>query len=100
LVTTDYLIDETMTLMRARGERQRAIQLGGQFFAGTVATIHYLTPAEIAAAWKVFRTCADKEWSFTDCTSKVVMEALGITTAFSFDRHFRQFGSIVVVPSA
>jgi predicted nucleic acid-binding protein len=25
-------------------------------------------------------------------------EGLGITTAFSFDQHFRQFGTVTVVP--
>jgi predicted nucleic acid-binding protein len=99
LLTTDFIIDETLTLLRARGERRRALQLGEQFFAGEIASIHYLTPVEIAAAWDVFRNYADKDWSFTDCTSKVVLESLGITTAFSFDQHFRQFGSVVVVPA-
>jgi predicted nucleic acid-binding protein len=28
LVTTDYVIDETLTLLRARGESKRAITLG------------------------------------------------------------------------
>lgn len=67
-------------------------------FSGELAKVHYLTAADIAAAAELFRTYADKDWSFTDCTSKVVMESLGITTAFSFDRHFRQFGNITVVP--
>jgi predicted nucleic acid-binding protein len=98
LLTTDYVVDETLTLFRARGENHRSIQLGTHFFAGRVAIIHYLSPPEIEAAWQVFRRFTDKKWSFTDCTSKVVMESLGITTAFSFDQHFRQFGSITVVP--
>ena len=40
----------------------------------------------------------DKGWSFTDCTSYVVMERLGIETALAFDDHFRQFGTVTVVP--
>jgi len=46
----------------------------------------------------LFRDYADKRWSFTDCTSKVVMERLGIRTAFAFDHHFKQFGDVKVVP--
>lgn len=38
-----------------------------------------------------------KEWSFTDCTSYVLMKKLNIKTGVSFDRHFRQF-SIRVIP--
>ena len=98
LLTTDYVIDETLTLLRARRHRQRALRIGAQFFAGELAEVHHLTTDQLLRAWDVFRTCADKDWSFTDCTSKVVMEILGITTAFSFDQHFRQFGAVTVVP--
>jgi predicted nucleic acid-binding protein len=98
LLTTDYIIDETLTLLRARGRRQLAIQTAVRLFSGELALVHYLTPDDIAAASEVFRRFADKDWSFTDCTSKVVMESLGITTAFSFDQHFRQFGNVTVVP--
>ena len=51
-----------------------------------------------ASAWEFYCRFRDKDWSFTDCTSKVVMESLDITTAFSFDQHFRQFSNIIVVP--
>ena len=47
---------------------------------------------------EVFRKFSDKDWSFTDCSSKVVIEKFGITRAFALDHHFVQFGSIVVVP--
>lgn len=98
LLTTDYLIDETLTLLRVRMEKARAAALGEQLFGGRLAAIYFLTENDIRAAWDVFRDYADKEWSFTDCTSKVVMEGLRLTTAFSFDKHFRQFGTILVVP--
>lgn len=59
-----------------------------------------MTPEEVEAAWHVFEAYTDKEWSFTDCTSKVVMANVGIGEAFAFDRHFQQFGSVLVVPTA
>lgn len=98
LLTTDYIIDETLTLLRARGERGRALSLGEQFFAGSLAEIHQLTADDLQSAWQVFHDYADKDWSFTDCASKAVIEQLGITTAFAFDKHFRQFGTLSVVP--
>jgi predicted nucleic acid-binding protein len=98
LVTTDYVVDETLTLLRVRGHAARAQELGAELFQESRAALHYLTREEIEAAWQVFRVYADKEWSFTDCTSKVMMERLGITTAFAFDHHVRQFGSMTVVP--
>lgn len=98
LLTTDYVIDETLTLLRARGERNRALLLGERFFDGGIAEIHKITHADLARAWDVFQQFDDKGWSFTDCTSKVVMEQLEITVAFAFDHHFQQFGTIQVVP--
>ena len=98
LLTTDYVIDETLTLLRVRGERKRALLLGARFFRHELAEIHKITNADLTLAWKTFEQFDDKGWSFTDCTSKVVMEQLGITTAFAFDHHFQQFGTIQVVP--
>ncbi len=98
LLTTDYVIDETLTLLRMRGERARSLLLGERFFRGELAEVHMLTEEDIARAWETFKSFDDKDWSFTDCTSKVVIEKLGIAQAFAFDRHFRQFGTIQVVP--
>jgi uncharacterized protein len=98
LLTTDYVVDETLTLLRVRGERKRALLLGAKFFHHDLAEIHKITSADLSLAWKTFEQFDDKNWSFTDCSSKVVMEQLGITVAFAFDHHFHQFGTIQVVP--
>jgi uncharacterized protein len=98
LITTDDILSETITLLVMRGQRQVAEAFGATIFSGKLARLHMVTPDEVQAAWQVFLRFQDKEWSFVDCTSKVVIEKLGITTAFSFDRHFRQFGTVNVVP--
>lgn len=99
LLTTDYIVDETLTLLRARGEQKRALMLGEQFFDGALTQVVYrLSREDLEQAWKVFRNYKDKDWSFTDCTSKVIIKNLQITTAFAFDHHFRQFGTVTVVP--
>jgi len=98
LITTDDILSETITLLVVRGQRQVAEAFGAAIFGGKLAGLHLVRPEEVHAAWQVFLRFQDKEWSFADCTSKVVMEKLGITTAFSFDRHFRQFGTVKVVP--
>ena len=68
LVTTDYVVDETLTLLRARGDGDKAIVLGRQFFDLSTANVHRLTPDELRAAWELFRDRPDRDWSFTDCT--------------------------------
>lgn len=98
LLTTDYIIDETLTLLRARGEFRRAIALGEAFFTQELTQIHYLTQNEIRLTWQTFRQFADKQWSFTDCSSKVILEMFQCREAFAFDHHFKQFGSVNVVP--
>jgi predicted nucleic acid-binding protein len=51
------------------------------------------------ALGKTFKDFDDKDWSFTDCTSKVVIEQRRISQAFAFDHHFNQFGTVQVVPT-
>jgi predicted nucleic acid-binding protein len=98
LVTTDYILDETLTLLRVRHELERALAFGQQLFGGQLGELYLVQEADLHEAWRVFRDFADKQWSFTDCTSKVAMEKLGLKTAFAFDQHFRQFGTVQVVP--
>lgn len=98
LLTTDHVVDEILTLLKVRGQLAVALSLGQNLFDGNLSHIHHVTEIELRAAWQTFRQFADKEWSFTDCTSKVIMNKLGLARAFAFDQHFRQFGSITVVP--
>ena len=98
LLTTDYIIDETLTLLRVRGERRRALLFGANLFSGRYAEIHKMTAADIRLAWHTFQRFDDKGWSFTDCTSKIVMQQLNIASAFAFDHHFKQFGIVQLVP--
>jgi uncharacterized protein len=98
LVTTDFIFDELLTLFKCRGETDRALHLGRLLLEGSVASIEWVTRADVQSAWNVYRQFRDKGWSFTDCTSRVIMERLSIREAFAFDEHFRQFGTVSVVP--
>ena len=98
LVTTDYVVDELLTLLKVRGEFLRALKLGNSLLTESIAELHWVSPADALAAWDVYRRFADKGWSFTDCVSRVVMDHLAIDTAFAFDEHFRQFGTVTGEP--
>jgi len=98
LITTDYILDETLTLLRVRKESDRALAIGDKLISQQLAELYLVQESDVHKAWRVFRDFADKEWSFTDCISKIVMENLDLTTAFAFDQHFRQFGTVQVVP--
>ena len=98
LITSDYVVDETLTLLRSRNENRRAIAFGRRVIDGKWARIVRIDDPDFSKAWTIFRAYHDKAWSFTDCTSRVVMERLRIKRAFAFDEHFRQFGTVTMVP--
>ena len=92
LITTDFVVDETLTLIRMRLSLQAAARWWAQVDGSSRIGWERIDPArtEKARAW--FFGWADKTFSFTDCTSFVVMDELGITRALTTDRHFRQAG--------
>jgi predicted nucleic acid-binding protein len=98
LITTDYVIDELLTLLRMRGHAPRALIAGQTLFREEIARIAWVQPEDVRRGWGYFRLYQDKRWSFTDCVSRAVIERLGIRRAFAFDKHFRQFGTLDVVP--
>jgi predicted nucleic acid-binding protein len=97
LITTDYCIDETLTFLLYRRELRRALDAGRAFFEENIARLHFVTSKQINQAWIVFQQKAAAGWSFTDCTSKIVIDEMGIVTAVTLDAHFQQLG-IVVLP--
>ncbi len=94
LVTSDYVVDEVLTLLKTRFSAQASIRGGQALFGEHFSQLVYLTSEDIERAWKVFRSHADKRWSFTDCTSLAVMERLRISQAFAFDKHFSQMRGV------
>ena len=92
LVTTDYILDETYTTLLNREGYLLAIEFDRRLRRGSWR-IERINEFRFVEAQKVFRRFnKDKQWSFTDCTSYVVMRELKIKKAFSFDKHFKQMG--------
>lgn len=98
VIVEDYVVDELLTLLKARGEIARALSLGENLLGGNLATLYRVFGEDLFETWRIFRTFQDKQWSFTDCSRKAVMERLNVTMAFAFDHHFHQFGTVTVVP--
>ncbi len=98
LSTTDYVVDELLTLFaRRRCKAQGISWLQDVLCSGTCELIR-VESADFNAACEIYSQFSDKEWSFTDCTSYVVMRRLHIVQAFAFDEHFRQFATVQVLP--
>lgn len=96
VVTSDFVVDETMTHLRIRGEGQRALSFGKDFLFDNCARVEMVSFDDLKQAYQMFSRFRDKAWSFTDCTSYVVMKRLSITNAVSLDDHFRQMPGIAV----
>ncbi len=87
LVTTDHVLLETWTLLRARIHREAAEAFWGGLRAG-VAQLEPVSTADLEVAWHIGRDFPDQDFSLADRTSFAVMERLGLTRAASFDRDF------------
>ena len=99
LLTTDYVLDETLTLLVKRRESRRAQELGRRVLEERICRLAWIQPDDVFKAWTIFDTYCDHGWSFTDCVSRAIIQRLGIAEAFAFDEHFRQFGNVVVLPA-
>lgn len=94
LVTTDYVVDETLTFLRLRLGLNAAETWWQQVEGSSLLNWELVTPARADKARGLFFRFRDKDFSFTDCTSFVVMRELKLTNALTTDRHFAQAGFI------
>jgi predicted nucleic acid-binding protein len=92
LVSSDFVMDETLTLLRMRLGLPAAERWWDRVSASPRLRWEWVDPerAEKARAW--FFRWRDKDFSFTDCTSFVVMKERRIREALTNDRHFSQAG--------
>ena len=94
LVTTDYIISETLTLLRMRAGLGHALALkfGETIFSSQVIHLEFISTELFHKAWEIFRRYQNKDFSFVDCSSFALMEAQGLKEALSLDQHFTQYG--------
>ncbi|KKM11373.1 hypothetical protein SY88_09065 [Clostridiales bacterium PH28_bin88] len=96
LYTTDYVVDETITLLRVRVGHSPAVEFGKIVQSSKVIRIIPISAERWQRAWDLFVRYKDKEFSFTDCTSFAVMSELKLLEALAFDHHFTQMGFTTV----
>jgi len=92
LYTSNYVLDEVFTLLRLKLSHRAAVTFGENIKRSKILRIIRITPETENTAWKIFKKYSDKDFSFTDCTSFALMEQEAISTAFTFDKHFQQYG--------
>jgi len=97
LVTSNYIFDEILTLLKAKLGFTVAVPFGQKLWDQEISALIRITEDDEERAWRIFRQYDDKGFSFTDCTSFALMERLDINTVFAFDDHFIQYGKFVIL---
>ena len=96
LVTSNFVFDETVSLCLYRMGHAVASTAGNVLLDPLVVDLIRLTSNDEQTAWQLFRERGDHRFSFTDCTSFVLMRRLNLHTAAALDEDFRAEGFVVV----
>ena len=90
---TNYIEAEAHALLLRKLGRTVARQW---LLAGNLPVVTVL-PAEEQRAKEILARHVDKDWTLCDAISFAVLESRGVSRAFTFDHHFRQFGRFKVL---
>ncbi len=88
LVATDYVLAETVNLANARGGKIVALRVLDLIEQSQGIRVEWVGPERFEEAKRFFRKHVDQAFSFTDCSSFIVMRQLKLTEALTNDRHF------------
>lgn len=96
LATSNHVVGETYTLLRARQGHRAAVAFL-DLIASSGRLVRLFTQEEVEAeAYALLRQYADQPFSFVDATSFVWMRRLRLWRAFTFDRHFLTAGFTLI----
>ena len=91
-VTSNHVLDETITLLGRRAGRDFAAERGRAWIASDALQILRPDSGQELAALVEFERFAGQALSFTDCLSFVLMRENGVQEVFGFDTGFRLGG--------
>lgn len=94
MVITDYVFDECITGIMSNAGHRRASMAGEFILNSKIIHVVWLDEGMKLATWEYFKRHDDKGFSFTDCTSFVLMKEMKISRYISFDDHFKQAGFV------
>ncbi len=91
-VTSSLVVNETVSLLQARGLLSTALAWLSGIRADPKTLIIYVDAPMQVEGWSLFHRYAGSGANAIDCTSFAVMRSLNIKQAFTFDQHFRAAG--------
>lgn len=92
IFTSDYVFNETVSLVRRRVSFEDAVRCGDHLLASAIVRMIEVTTADLTAAWNLYKQAGTKELSFTDCTSVSVMQSHKIEVALTFHHELQSAG--------
>ncbi len=92
LVTTDYVVCETVNLANARAGHHVGVRILELFERSSAIRVEWTTSLRFEATKIFYRRHSDHRYSFTDCTSFVIMRELRILEVLTTDEHFTEAG--------
>ena len=98
-MSDDMRVTEAVNLANARGGAHVALRILELIDRSAGMRLEWIGALRFEETKAYFRKHADHGYSFTDCSSFVLMRELKLTDALSTDRHFQQAG-FRVLPAA
>jgi len=94
IVITDYILDECITTILSRAGHYNALKAGEFILGSNIIEFVWLDESIKIKAWEFFKKHTDKSYSFTDCTSFILMKKMNISSFFAFDEDFKKTGFV------
>jgi predicted nucleic acid-binding protein len=98
IVATDYVVTETVNLANARGGANVAVRVLDLIEQSAGIQVEWIEVERFDKAKAFFRKHSDHGYSFTDCTSFIVMRELRLTEVLTTDHHFAEAGFRTLLP--
>ena len=92
LVTSSLVVNETISLLQARGYFSAALAFLRHTRRGDSLRILYPDPSAQTRAWEEYARWGAMGATAVDCVSFVLMKDHSIRRALTFDQHFRMAG--------
>jgi len=96
-VTTDYVLDETATLLVARDCGHLLRDFFDTVFASAACQVEWTDAERFHTVKNYFLKHVDQQWSFTDCLSFRLMKERRLRDALTKDTHFAQAGFVALL---
>ena len=98
-ITTDYILDETATLLMARGHAHLAEVILDLPEKSQALAVEWMDADRFSRTRSIFRKYLDQGLSFTDSFSFCVMSEYGLRKVLTKDRHFEIAGFNRLLPA-